>query len=54
MTNRMQNKSSFRETPRFFSSSCSKRSCWIHTANVAESVGRGRLLFPFAFLILKW
>lgn len=54
MTNHMQNISSFRETHRIFSSSPSKRSFWIHTVNVAGSGGKGRLLFPLAFLILKW
>lgn len=52
MTNRMQNKSSFRETHHICSSSCSKRSFWIHKVNVAESVG-GEIIVSFGISHLK-
>jgi len=53
MTNHMQNKSSFTETHQIFYSSCSERSFWIHTVNVAKSVGREEIVVSFGISHLK-
>lgn len=60
MTNHMQTKSSFRgtrcifrETRGVFSSSCSKRSFWIHTADAAGSVGEGEVVVSVGISHLK-
>lgn len=53
MTNHMQSKSLFIETHQIFYSSCSERSFWIHTVNVAESVGREEIVVSFGISHLK-